>query len=207
MLSQTATPTVLALDSAVDAANARGGSSAKRGDGPKRRAHRAAPVDAASASALADVVALALQGVSELAAAAADVPELAFAEGADGGKGEADILAIIPAKWLAKTRLGKRVAKTIKDTDLLATLAVLGAYATRIAPPVIAKVQENVNNRPARQIGRAEPRAAREPASDQRPSAGIPVFDPAHNGLAIPVTAPPPFSANGGSVPYPVPRY
>jgi hypothetical protein len=187
----------------VDAANAPGGSSAK----PKRR-HRAAPVDAASVNALTDVVALALQGLSELAAAAAEVPEVALAEGADGGKGEADVLAVLPAKWLAKTALGKRVAKTIKDTDLLATLAVLGAYATRIAPPVIAKVQENVNNRPARQISRSEPRAAtRQPSEPASPGSGVPVFDPARNGIGIPVATPPPFSANGGSVPYPVPRY
>jgi hypothetical protein len=188
----------------MDAANGSAGSSAKT-----KRRHRAAPVDAASVSALADVVALALQGVSELAAAAADVPELAFAEGLDGGKGEADVLAIMPAKWLAKTSLGKRVAKTIKDTDLLATLAVLGAYATRIAPPVIAKVQENVNNRPARQVSGPEPRPA--DSGKSAPSTGVPtgvpVFDPATAGLGIPVVTSPAYSPNGGSVPYPISGY
>lgn len=152
---------------------------------------------------MTDVVALALQGLSELAAATAEIPELALAEG--DPKGEADILAVLPAKWLAKTAIGKRVAKTVKDEDLLATLAALGLYATRIAPPVIAKVRENAYRSAPRQTGGTEP--SRERSGDTPAAAGIPVFDPAKSGLGIPIQSASPFSSNGGSVPFDVPHF
>lgn len=170
--------------------------------GGKRR-HRAAPIDAGTQRALTELVALALQGLSELAAAAAEIPEVALAEG--NPKGEADILAVLPAKWLAKTAIGKRVAKTVKDEDLLATLAALGLYATRIAPPVIAKVRENAYRSAPRQTGGLEP--SRESSGESPIAGGIPRFDPAKSGLGIPNAAPPPLGSNGASVPYPVPRF
>lgn len=184
----------------MDAANSpTAGSGAK----PARRKHRAGAVDPASQRALTDVVALALQGLSKLAAVSAEIPELELAEG--NPKGEADILAVLPSKWLAKTAIGKRVARTVKDEDLLATLAALGLYATRIAPPVIAKWRENVYSAAPRQVGGTP--ASRERSGDNPIADGIPRFDPAKSGLAIPVESASPFSSNGGTVPYDVPHF
>lgn len=132
-------------------------------------------------------MAFALQGVSEIAAGQLDIDELKLIGGGDDESGEyqpgeADILALLPSRLLAKTMLGKQLAKVLLDDAQKATLAVLMAYALRVGPALALKVRENnvarKQNAPAR---RAAPVKGQPPKADSGP---VPSGDPA--GIILP---------------------
>ena len=157
MGSATAGPSLLAVDSAGDAAN-----SGKRGRGrPKGSGggKRQTGVPAAGQEKLAALVAFVFQWASEMLAGVLDMPELGFIEvETDEGKkvAEADVLAVYPTRYLVKTALGKQAAKLAADEDLVKTLVILGMYSLRVTPAIVRKWNDVTTTRPAMEIGRAE---------------------------------------------------
>jgi hypothetical protein len=124
---------------ATTARKRRPGQSHKRGGGVASKA---------AEEAVRPWIAFALQGVSEIAAAQSEITEVALIGGGDDESGEyqpgeADILALLPSRLLAKTMLGKQLAKVLLDDAQKATLAVLMAYALRVGPALAVKVREN----------------------------------------------------------------
>jgi hypothetical protein len=122
--------------------------------------------------------------------------------------GEADILALLPSRLLAKTMLGKQLAKVLLDEEQKATVAVLIAYGLRVAPAVIERVRENnVARRQNAQPRRATPVQGRpvNPANagDGRPAViPIPSGGP-HRGGAVAGGA----GHDGAAAPIPVPHF
>ena len=90
---------------------------------------------------LQGIIALGLQGVSELGAAVSEVSEVALREGEDNLPGEAEILALLPAQWMAKTQFGKQVGKYLISDEHKAVALTLIAYLMRVAPPLYAKAK------------------------------------------------------------------
>lgn len=98
---------------------------------------------------LQGIIALALQGVSEVAASVSETPEVALREGeTERDPGEAEILALLPAQWMAKTQFGRQVGKYLISDEHKAVALTLVAYVMRVAPPLYAKAQAaNVSRR------------------------------------------------------------
>ena len=90
-----------------------------------------------------------MQAASEMGATRLQLPEIALEAPRDESgaptnePGEADILALLPSRLLAKTALGKQLAKVLLDEEQKATIAVLVAYGLRVGPAVIERVREN----------------------------------------------------------------
>lgn len=94
--------------------------------------------------------------------------------------GEADILALLPSRLLAKTMLGKQLAKVLLDEEQKATLAVLVAYGLRVGPAVIERVREN--NVARRQNAQPRRTTAEASAIPVQPAAGRPAIIPVPSG-------------------------
>ena len=148
-------------------------------------------MSASTVKAITPWVAFGLQAASEMGAARLQLPEIALEAPRDESgaptnePGEADILALLPSRLLAKTALGKQLAKVLLDEEQKATLAVLVAYGLRVGPAVIERVREN--NVARRQ--NAQPRRV-------TPSQGQPVT-PADGGIR-PAIIPVPGSRSNG---------
>lgn len=91
---------------------------------------------------LQGIIALGLQGASEVAASASQTPEVALLPGeTDSDPGEAEILALLPAQWMAKTQFGREVGKYLISDEHKAVALTLIAYLMRVAPPLWQKAQ------------------------------------------------------------------
>jgi hypothetical protein len=120
---------------------------------------------------LQGIIALGLQGASEVAASASDTPEVALLAGeTERDPGEAEILALLPAQWMAKTAFGREVGKYLISDEHKAVALTLIAYLMRVAPPLYAKakaadVARRKNTTPTR---RSQVPAQPASAADQR---------------------------------------
>ena len=120
---------------------------------------------------LQGIIALGLQGASEVAAAASQTPEVALLPGeTDSDPGEAEILALLPAQWMAKTQFGREVGKYLISDEHKAVALTLIAYLMRVAPPLYAKAKAaDVNRRqnaaPPRRSPVSQPAQQRTPGN------------------------------------------
>jgi len=147
------------------------------GAGAKKRPSRSHKRGQGVASAqavegLQGIIALAFQGVSEVCASLTELPEVALREGeTEKDPGEAEILALLPAQWMAKTQFGRQVGKYLISDEHKAVALTLVAYAMRVGPPLYAKVkaadvsrrrntQTRRNQTPQQQPGQQPGRAA-----------------------------------------------
>jgi len=155
-------------------------------------------------------VAFALQGVSEIAGNGLAIDEVKLIGGGDDDNGEyqpgeADILALLPSRLLAKTMLGKQLAKVLLDDAQKATLAVLMAYALRVGPALLVKAREtNVARKQNAQPRRVAPVKGKAP--DDAPTAGGPGVVLPGGVVVGPWAYPSAANGNADGATIPVPR-
>lgn len=166
---------MLAID--ADASTGAAASPRKRSSRSHKRGQGVASAQAVEG--LQGLIALGLQGVSELGASVSEVPEVALREGeTEKDPGEAEILALLPAQWMAKTQFGRQVGKYLISDEHKAVALTLIAYAMRVAPPLYAKAKETNASR----LRNSQPR--RSPLSPTPAPGGN---NPAQRGNIIPI--------------------
>lgn len=156
------------------------GAAAKSSRSRSSRSHKRGQGQASqqAVEGIQGLIALGLQGISEAVASVTELPEVAFREGeTEKDPGEAEILALLPAQWMAKTSFGRQVGKYLISDEHKAVALTLVAYVMRVAPPLYAKAQaSNVSRRRNTPPRRNQP--AQQPA--QEPGAGS-------RGVVIPI--------------------